>query len=397
MLAEFFCKVVLPILGPAKTSFIGISTAQNMSNFFMRLLNMRDPKTRRPAFKGFNFVMACDECLKAKLAATCTHMEHMLPHYLVGSKQRMIKSVYEELSMDKLMAQEMVGVGQAEYQSAFPSIYVKAVFDWGVNPFASSPNRKGLDVWTFIDPTGNGKQSDFCIVSAIFDQGKMIIVGAESIPDRSQDYDQGLPSQQYLPYVVKHFADVRRLPSFGDCVFVIAVESNMGAQNDIIYKIKKDVRQSILLDKTGFYISHLRAHGSSGGTGGGGVQSTPFVKEGMYRYTLEMLAAGGLSFHKDMVVNFVPKPHMNQEEVRSHLLKNMETQFDHYAKLVKETNANNRSWNDNTADIHYTYGGKHSGGKDDLVVGVMGAKYMHVHYCVKEGFKEACHTASILR
>lgn len=396
MTDAFFANVVIPILGVAQTSFIGISTAKTQSSYFTKLLTMRR-SDGRPAFNTFNFIMACEACIKAKTQETCDHMYHALPFYLTGPKQELLKLIYERLNMNELMSQEMQGISAADFMSAFPEINVAQTFNRGSNPLFtplehySQPFDK---VFVYIDPTGNGKASDLGMASMVNYRGKNVIIGLESIPDKSAETG-GPPSTQYLPYVEQHLAQIREMQEFRDCVFFVAIESNMGQKNDYEWVMRK-VRRCVLLSKDNFEISMLRPYGSKNSTG---IAMTPFLKEAMVRETHAAMASGALAFHENLVTTYKPKRDYTKPQARDWILSKLREQFMHYAMLKKDSttrSGGDKPWNENTQQVLYSFGGKHSGGQDDVLTCVMGSIYLYGVSIMNQKFPEILHQAKMM-
>lgn len=105
---NFFGQVVIPILGPAQTSLIAISTTKGNENYFSKMLNM-SREDGKPFFTTFKFYLACEKCRRDRNVSECKHMYHLLPHWQVGYKQELLRQMYKELGMTELMVQETIG------------------------------------------------------------------------------------------------------------------------------------------------------------------------------------------------------------------------------------------------------------------------------------------------
>lgn len=78
----FFYETVAPLLIVGNTSLIGISTLLSSTNFYTRLLRLRDKVTNVPIFKVLSVELACAACKEDGKAAECVHMLHLIPRYV---------------------------------------------------------------------------------------------------------------------------------------------------------------------------------------------------------------------------------------------------------------------------------------------------------------------------
>ena len=73
---------VAPLLIVGETTLIGISTLLSSTNFYTRLLRLRDKVTNAPIFTVLSVELACAKCKEDGKAAECVHMLHLIPRYL---------------------------------------------------------------------------------------------------------------------------------------------------------------------------------------------------------------------------------------------------------------------------------------------------------------------------
>lgn len=78
----FFFETVAPLLIVGETTLIGISTLLSSTNFYTRLLRLRDKATNSPIFTVLSVELACAACKENGKAAECVHMLHLIPRYL---------------------------------------------------------------------------------------------------------------------------------------------------------------------------------------------------------------------------------------------------------------------------------------------------------------------------
>ena len=72
---------VAPLLIVGETSLIGISTLLSSTNFYTRLLRLRDKATNTPIFTVLSVELACAACKENGKSAECVHMLHLIPRY----------------------------------------------------------------------------------------------------------------------------------------------------------------------------------------------------------------------------------------------------------------------------------------------------------------------------
>jgi hypothetical protein len=73
---------VAPLLIVGETTLIGISTLLSSTNFYTRLLRMRDKTTSLPIFTVLAIELACAKCKEEGKSAECVHLLHLIPRYL---------------------------------------------------------------------------------------------------------------------------------------------------------------------------------------------------------------------------------------------------------------------------------------------------------------------------
>jgi len=75
----FFYETVAPLLIVGETTLLGISTLLSSTNFYTRLLHLRDKVTNAPIFTVLSVELACAACKESGKSAECVHMLHLIP------------------------------------------------------------------------------------------------------------------------------------------------------------------------------------------------------------------------------------------------------------------------------------------------------------------------------
>jgi hypothetical protein len=78
----YVSQQVAPLLIVGETTLIGISTLLSSTNFYTRLLRLRDKTTNQPLFTVLAIELACAACKNEGKSAECIHLLHLIPRYL---------------------------------------------------------------------------------------------------------------------------------------------------------------------------------------------------------------------------------------------------------------------------------------------------------------------------
>jgi hypothetical protein len=163
-----FQKVLLPLCGVNNFVIIGISTPQDESNYYSRLLDLKD-HDGRPFFVALRIEQACAKCIQNNKAASCEHMQHLLPPWKSAERSRKMAAVY---SNDvNSFVQENQGVVLNSSKTYIFRDYIKTFL---ANPPYIFDKRPSV-IFVAIDPSGGGSQSQYaCVALAIEGQYNVV-------------------------------------------------------------------------------------------------------------------------------------------------------------------------------------------------------------------------------
>ena len=100
---------VAPLLIVGETSLIGISTLLSSTNFYTRLLRLRDKSTNTPIFTVLSVELACAACKENGKSAECVHMLHLIPrshphfHLTTGGTPSLVRIVAPRYTVPHLL------------------------------------------------------------------------------------------------------------------------------------------------------------------------------------------------------------------------------------------------------------------------------------------------------
>jgi hypothetical protein len=185
--SQVFYEVVVPLLGLRDTALIAISTILDPSNFYTKLIDMKDG-SGKALFDVQKFELVCAKCKQTATPWECTHMTDTLPPWLSGEKHEKIRNFLPP----ELIGRETMGITMSDANKAFAPACIamfvaapltvlrgvaKQVCDRVLHrPFIHTPHilaeeAPGCAIYTAVDPSGGGA-SDYAIASVLHHDGK---------------------------------------------------------------------------------------------------------------------------------------------------------------------------------------------------------------------------------
>lgn len=163
-----FKEVVIPLLGVSKTAVLAISTPDDEFNHYTKLMELE--VDGKKVFKVLKVGLSCGRCLRRGL--TCIHRRSKLPSWKDQGRQHMIEAMYGGSESDrKLMLRETHGVTVSEDVFMY-KMYIQSLRD--KKKYAFKDGKPNI-VYIGIDPAAGGADSDYTIVSIVFDAGKCVV------------------------------------------------------------------------------------------------------------------------------------------------------------------------------------------------------------------------------
>ena len=186
---QVFYEVVVPLLGLRDTAMIAISTILDPSNFYTKLVDMKDA-SGKGLFDVQKFELVCPACRATDTPWTCTHMTETMPPWLSEDKHNKIRSFLPP----ELVGRETMGITMSDSTRAFEG---KLVTQFESNPphiicdlYSDTIKHAKLGdypettmtalmcasdcIYTAVDPNGGGV-SEYAVASVAFIGGKHVV------------------------------------------------------------------------------------------------------------------------------------------------------------------------------------------------------------------------------
>lgn len=193
---QVFYEVVVPLLGLRDTAMIAISTILDPSNFYTKLIDMKDGEGQG-LFDVQKFELVCAACKATDTPWKCTHMTETMPPWLSEDKHNKIKRFLPP----ELVGRETMGITMSDSTRAFEGKLVQA-FD-AMEPVQLPGNYsddvrsrlKGNEphtrlnasecasycIYTAVDPNGGGV-SEYAVASILFAGGNHVVRACFATP-----------------------------------------------------------------------------------------------------------------------------------------------------------------------------------------------------------------------
>lgn len=166
---DLFFKVIVPILQMKNTSLLALSSPEGSSNYFSRLINLKDPRGE-PFFVVCNCFMICEDCRKLERdeQILCNHVKQTA-HWLSSAKGDRLKHLY---AADPATAiKEFAGMIEDDFVPCFPKAQIESLFARPAYQTRSTPSH----VFVACDPSGGG-MSQLAICSGYYDDDLNFVV-----------------------------------------------------------------------------------------------------------------------------------------------------------------------------------------------------------------------------
>jgi hypothetical protein len=221
-------ETISPCLGVRNACFIAITTATGEDNYISQMFSNKSTAIRE-MLSQIHVVLHCPECKQNGVSADeCNRLRHcdsMLPPHKASADNEKVRLLMPD---ESLMGSEVYGQVRLN-KNVFEYKWIDAVAD---KPRVYLAPGSVETCFSFIDPSGNGSQSDFTIVTVALVPysnpktlevtQKIVVLGLSR--DRN---DQGEVSQARC--TIQHFRSLRQLQCLHrEALAVVFVESNYG-------------------------------------------------------------------------------------------------------------------------------------------------------------------------
>jgi hypothetical protein len=333
---KLFQNVVVPLMLMQHTVVLAISSPSDENNYASTLSEVTLPNGEH-IFLGehVNTVM-CDECKEAGLVK-CPHIRTRRPmHQGVGN----LAIAEAMISNEQDRQQELHGVIGGEQH----------MFAKYVGPLFKKP-RHCIDgevtlIHTFIDPSANGKGSDYAIVSATHRDGKTIVVGLDEYESVKNNGDAFFGSVDYIRKHIQKLFDVHK-----EAKVWLYIEANLNGP--VCAYVGREVQRFFTPGRI-----ILQQHKAAGGEMNIGVMTTNQDKEVWAHNLTHILHDESLLFASTMIGQDLPRSMLKVRE-----------QLNVYARVNKEQK------DAVFGIIKWVYSGKMGGRLDDMAICLQAVAY----------------------
>lgn len=359
---DLFYEGIAPLLGVVGTSVIGISTPPTEDdNYYLELFEVKDPDTGKPIFNTIKIERLCPKC-KEEGNDECPHMKHTLPKWKSKRLERQLAAIYGTNKLRYM--REILGVHVTTSMAAFDKKDVANFID---RPYMELDYMPRF-VFLTIDPSGGGQGSDtsWTITSYTHGYQSVLILGAGTIDNST------LGTDREAQIISQHANRVRsRNPKLNEStIFVVTIESNHCYHRSVglvqgfrhlfvgnYYLISEDSSKQ---DRPGVWVTHEDKHRFV-------ARLSSYLSTNNIAVSKHYLSNRSSGVDKDPVLITL------YEQIRKYKRKRLDPR--------------NVDFN----DPRYTFSGKSSGVKDDIVTSLMIGLYWSgvfmgsVHYMKQFG------------
>lgn len=120
---------------------------------------------------GLRTGMACEECMEAGRAVGCTHMTHIMPHWLSQERSELVKCLYGD--NEAAYNREAQGLIASSNVYVFNRRLIKALQIRRKHVIRDKDSIREIHI--SIDPHGGGDSSEFAIFAISYLDGKPVV------------------------------------------------------------------------------------------------------------------------------------------------------------------------------------------------------------------------------
>jgi len=207
---DVISQTIAPLVEMRDSMLIGVSTPAGEENAFTKLMQHKE-------FDAHMYQRACADCIAAKRATLCPHMDHLAPAWKDIGRESIAAALMG--SDEKLQAQESRGVITTDDSRVFEASHIAAFFD---APGVSIENGKVRVLWVFADPNGGG-QSKLALLACTYITGKVVLLAGEL---------EAPSSRQQVRDALRRFIRGLRAPAaFPEAAIIFVPENNLGFES----------------------------------------------------------------------------------------------------------------------------------------------------------------------
>lgn len=319
-------SIVAPVFNVRNSVLLAISTLdEKLSTVFAKMLKSDHVNT-------VQITLICKPCLDLGIRVACKHNKDFEPSWIGGNSEvlDMLMDGHEEQRRRETMGVVLEDDG--------PSCFTVRSIENMLSMPRITIHEPVQYVYIDVDPSGGSdipdkRTSDFCIVSMC--SPYTTILGIDTI--------DAVVTQDYEAQLLNHLNEIRKMPMFANCVFVIDAESGTGyVAGDVELLIQRNFENTILMSD----FTNRKP----------GTLTTHVAKREMMEMTRSLLDMGDVRISNNFITS-----HKDPKA----LLREMGEQFKNYDRVVTPSKSISGK-----ASVSFT--GKHNG-RDDIVQTVLRA------------------------
>jgi hypothetical protein len=163
----FSCfELCFRLLGVANTALLAISTPDSIFNYYSELMNLPGADGQQ-LFRTIRIGLTCEECEKSGLL--CNHKLSLLPHWKPAELQAKVDAI---LATNPELAMQ-------ETRGTFCSGNTMLIKEKWIEHMVKAPvyiiNYAIPFLYTYVDPSGGGKSSDYCLTTLAYVNGHTVV------------------------------------------------------------------------------------------------------------------------------------------------------------------------------------------------------------------------------
>lgn len=194
-----------------EATVLAISTVLGSDNSYSQLMERRDPKTGKPIFKSIRLNLRCHFPACANSNTICYHIAPMIPswHSIASHAAARVLLSGSPAVLNRELIGEVTDEGVVQFK---PPELIDAAFA----PAPKSHSGRVRFAVVSVDPNNCGA-SEYAIVSAVYSEGQMIVIGMDTSTNGSIENLERL-FRTHVQTLLRRLENVH---------IYLAVESNM--------------------------------------------------------------------------------------------------------------------------------------------------------------------------
>lgn len=153
-----------------KTAVMAISSPSDEFNYYSTLLELKRPDGSY-LFEQVRLGLACNTCMDNGEAGSCTHMSHIIPHWLSVARTELARVLYQ--ADQASYAREVQGRIASSHCYIFDKQLLRGFRQR--EPYSFKDPTRVRTIYVGIDPHGGGEVSDFAISSMCYVHGRKVV------------------------------------------------------------------------------------------------------------------------------------------------------------------------------------------------------------------------------